>query len=221
MPRRSNTNASGFLPLLAEMASWYSTVHRNQKRPFTELKATCSEIANSSSTEHAATAIQPVRLRSLAGVAAIFELGPFAPGKPNEAQTRPGLIRAAPGDESRGDALEARSGLPLEDLLRGLSLRRAARHGVLGHQVAELRMSVAAVLDQQRDQGPHAFDIRTIDDGAALARRAKETRPHQNGQMRGERVVRCADGLGDHVGSNADRFVLHQQPEDRQPGRLS
>ena len=45
-------------------------------------------------------------------------------------------------------------------------------------------MPVAAVVDQKRDHGPHPFDVRPIDDRAALARTAQQASTHQDGEVR-------------------------------------
>jgi hypothetical protein len=60
-------------------------------------------------------------------------------------------------------------------------------------RLPELRMSVAAVVDQERDYRPHPLEFEPVDDGAAFAGRAEQAGPHQNGEMAGEGVVGRAD----------------------------
>ena len=81
-------------------------------------------------------------------------------------------------------------------------------------------MAVAAIVDQESDDGADALDIRPVDDGAALPRRAQQAGAHQDGQMRRKRIVRRTDRIGDHPGGDADRFMPHQQTKDGKARRL-
>jgi hypothetical protein len=44
-------------------------------------------------------------------------------------------------------------------------------------------MTVATIVDQERDHGSHALDVRPVDDGATVAGTAQQSRPHQYGQV--------------------------------------
>ena len=149
----------------------------------------------------------------------------------DEAEMRFGRTRGYMGAEEPRDPLDRqphsvdvmRSALALDRLLRRRGLRRrrcAARRGVGRDQIAELRMPVAAIVDQKCDHRSHTFHVRTVDDGATIARTTQQPGPHQDGQMRRQGIVRRTDRLRDHAGGDADRLMLHQQPEDREPGRL-
>jgi hypothetical protein len=82
-------------------------------------------------------------------------------------------------------------------------------------------VAITALADQKPYQRPHSLNVRAVDDGASLAGAAEQACPDQDGQMGGKRIVRRANGVGDHAGGDADRLVLDEQPKDRQARRLS
>jgi len=88
-------------------------------------------------------------------------------------------------------------------------------------EAAKLRVSVAAVVHQESNQRTHHLDIGAIDDRAAVASAADQAGTRQNAEMRGERVVRAADRMGDCSGRRAVGLAPHEQPEDIQPRRLT
>lgn len=77
---------------------------------------------------------------------------PSTAGENPPAMARPAVANSAEtAISARNPAFKARSALPLGRLLCSLRFRCAAGHRVLGHQVAEFRMSVTAIIDQEGD----------------------------------------------------------------------
>ena len=85
---------------------------------------------------------------------------------------------------------------------------------------ADFRTAIAAIPQHEQDHGLKSLEIGTIDNRAADAPRRHQPRTGQDGQMRGHRVLRHHERLGDVAGCEPIRFVLRQQPEHVEPGRL-
>ena len=82
-------------------------------------------------------------------------------------------------------------------------------------------MAITTIGDQERHEGAHADRTGAIRDGPALAAAFRQARARQDGDVRGKRVVRTADGLGETAGGKSGRFLPHQKPEYLQSGRLA
>lgn len=98
--------------------------------------------------------------------------------------------------------------------------RTASARDISGNQRAQLRMPIAAVTDQKRDDRAHTVDVASVNDRAAIARTAQQACPDQDGEMRRQCVVGCTDRLGNNTGRYTERFVFDQEPEYSEPGGL-
>src|SRR5258708_2714395 len=81
-------------------------------------------------------------------------------------------------------------------------------------EIANLRMPIAAIGDQERDQRPHALDIGAVDDRSPVARAPDQAGAGEDAEMARERVLRTADGVRERASREADRLLPDPPPED-------
>src|ERR1700730_16432460 len=98
-------------------------------------------------------------------------------------------------------------------LLRG---RRAAGSVLwLARQAAQFGASVAAIHDQESNEGACACGIGAIGDRPALALAVHQAGTCENGDMGGQRIVRTAHTVGHSAGGKALWLLPHKQSEYR------
>ena len=78
-------------------------------------------------------------------------------------------------------------------------------------------MSLAAVLDQEREQSPDALQLDSIDDAPLVAARAEETGALELGEVRRHRRGPDAAAQGDLARGQPERPLAHEEPEHAQP----
>src|SRR5882757_790236 len=99
-------------------------------------------------------------------------------------------------------------------------LGRTTRREVFDQRRADFRPSVATIPEHEQHDLLEARQIGAIDNRAAEPLRRYQLCPRQDRKMRGHGVLRYRQRLRDVASCEAVRFVLHQELEHIQPGRL-
>ena len=87
-------------------------------------------------------------------------------------------------------------------------------------QATEFGAATAAICHEKTNEGASAGGIGAIGDRPPFADAAHQPRASKNGDMRGQRVVRTTNSVGESSSRKTVGFTPHQHAEDRQSGRL-
>src|SRR5450432_3740542 len=97
---------------------------------------------------------------------------------------------------------------------------RTTRRETFNQRRADFRAPVAAIPQKEQHHGLKTRQIGAIHDSAAEPLRRHQSRAGQDRKMRRHGILRDRQCLGYIACRKALRFVLHQQPEHIEPGRL-
>src|SRR5262245_51414995 len=115
----------------------------------------------------------------------------------------------------RNRTLNVRSGIGFS-----LPLRWTTRREAFNQRRADFRSAVAAIIQHEQHHRLKAREIGAVDNRTADAARGDEPGARQHGEMRGHRVLRNGELLGDLASREPLGLVFDEQPENLQPGGL-